>query len=54
MAVSTLAILIATMEMAIVATLPVAFFCNTCSRLGNHNLRYPPNLLTYIPKLLPV
>ena len=27
-------------------------FCNTCSRLGNHNFRYPPNLLTYIPKLL--
>ena len=27
-------------------------FCNTCSRLSNHNFRYPPNLLTYIPKLL--
>ena len=53
-AISTLAMEIATMEIAIVASLVIAFFVIHAVDLASHTSGYLPNLQTYIPKLLSV
>ena len=52
--ISTLAMSIATMEIAIVATLAIAVFVVHAVDLASHTFRYLPNLRTYIPKLLSI